>query len=289
MENSIFSKCVKFTFWRLLQIWRADLAFIHHVSRSFDCRFVEYQMFTDTELHLVYACVCAAFFRTRKVHVATRKEIRQTKSIRRRNSLQFIESMYCWYFLIALAATWIHTFFLSWKLSATGAVATILFSNTHTHTYHYCVYLLPLYLLFTRTLDVFFAFNFALSLSRSLILCVSQSHAGRLHCSNRNNAFVYICKFRAMHVLYVQPTYMAIALWTIADMHLYVCRWNCTRLFIVQSPIAKHLFRKLHKRRKKNRINRTLCVESEWVSEWVFVYVTVCARSWEYVEFKIYV
>lgn len=179
--------------------------------------------------------------------------------------------------------------FFSWKLSATGAVATILFSNTHTHTYHYCVYLLPLYLLFTRTLDVFFAFNFALSLSRSLILCVSQSHAGRLHCSNRNNAFVYICKFRAMHVLYVQPTYMAIALWTIADMHLYVCRWNCTRLFIVQSPIAKHLFRKLHKRRKKNRINRTLCVESEWVSEWVFVYVTVCARSWEYVEFKIYV
>lgn len=149
MENSIFSKCVKFTFWRLLQIWRTDLAFIHHalVSRSFDCRFVEYQMLTDTELHLVYACVCAAFFRTRKVHVATRKEIRQTNSIRRRNSLQFIESMYCWYFLIALAATWIHTFFLSWKLSATGAVATILFSNTHTHISLLCISFAPLSLI----------------------------------------------------------------------------------------------------------------------------------------------
>lgn len=39
-----------------------DLAFIHHawISRSFDCRFVEYQMFTQTELHLalMHVCVC---------------------------------------------------------------------------------------------------------------------------------------------------------------------------------------------------------------------------------------
>lgn len=145
----------------------------------------------------------------------------------------------------------------------------------HTHISLLCVSLVPLYLLFTRTLDFFFTFNLALSFS--FILCVFPKAAPDDCIVATAITHSYV---QAMHVLYVQPTYMVIALWTIADMHLYVCRWNCTRLFIVQSPIAKHLFRKRQKRRKTNWINRTLCVESECSYVTVCAFVCACESTW---------
>lgn len=124
-----------------------NLAFIHFFFYSNDFRFIDYPFFVATLNKIkIQSCMNNFWCET------TRREKWSYGEV----LLKFIARAYCHvlliFFRIGCSQHKIYKiFFLKKNLSAAWAVATILFSNTY--IFHYCVYLLPLYLLFTLTLD----------------------------------------------------------------------------------------------------------------------------------------